>query len=145
LIEGAEAPPVQAWLKMVRVFQGTEYELSCDLRRWGLSPAQFDVLAIVGANEGLAQQDLARWRMNTKGNVTRVLDRMRHKGLVSRRAEGKHKRLFLTEEGKKLLEEIAPHYLELIEECMSPLSLEEQIQLLDLLKKLDMERNNGRR
>lgn len=144
LIQGTDTPSVRAWLGMVRVYQGMEHDLDADLRRWGLSSAQFDVLAIVGANEGLSQQDLARWRMNTKGNVTRLLDRMRHRGLISRRTEGKYKRLFLTKEGKRLLEEMEPHHLELIGECMSPLSPEEQTQLSDLLGKLDTERNNGR-
>ena len=144
LIAGADAPPVRAWLGMIRVYQGMERDLDADLRRWGLSSAQFDVLAIVGANEGLSQRDLARWRMNTKGNVTRLLDRMRHMGLVSRRTEGKYKRLFLTTEGKRLLEEMEPHHLELIGECMSPLSPEEQAQLSGLLEKLDAERNNSR-
>ena len=82
LIEGTDAPAVRAWLGMVRVYQVMEHDLDADLRRWGLSSAQFDVLAIVGANEGLSQQDLARWRMNTKGNVTRLLDRMRAEGLL---------------------------------------------------------------
>lgn len=144
LIGGADAPSVRAWLGMVRVYQGMEHDLDADLRRWGLSSAQFDVLAIVGANEGLSQQDLARWRMNTKGNVTRLLDRMRHRGLVSRRIEGKYKRLFLSKEGKRLLEEMEPHHLELIEDCMSALSPEEQTQLSGLLGKLDAERNQGR-
>lgn len=143
LIEGAGALSVRSWLGMVRVYQGMEHDLDADLRRWGLSSAQFDVLAIVGANEGLSQQDLARWRMNTKGNVTRLLDRMRHMGLISRRTDGKYKRLFLTKQGKRLLEEIEPHHLELIEECMSPLSHEEQTQLLGLLAKLEAERSNN--
>ena len=129
---------------MVRAYQVMEHDLDADLRRWGLSSAQFDVLAIVGANEGLSQQDLARWRMNTKGNVTRLLDRMRHMGLVSRRTEGKYKRLFLTAEGKRLLEEMEPHHLGLIAERMSPLSPEEQAQLSSLLEKLDPERNDGK-
>ena len=52
-------PGLLAWLRLVRVYHKLQRAEAGRLRCWGLSPAQFDVLAHVGAAEGLSQQRLA--------------------------------------------------------------------------------------
>jgi DNA-binding MarR family transcriptional regulator len=46
----------------------------------GLNNAQFDVLAHVGAVEGMTQQELADSILVTKGNVALLLDRVEGRG-----------------------------------------------------------------
>jgi len=136
-IEGIGAPAVRAWLKLARVYHKVGRVLDEDVRKRGLSPAQFDMLAMVGRNEGITQQELAEQRVISKSNVTQVLDRMRHMRLISRLREGKYNRLYLTEEGRRLLHEVTPPHLRIIERQLSALSQEEQSQLLALLDKLE--------
>ncbi len=130
-------PSVLAWLRLLRVQLKVERALGEQLRGWGLNNAQFDVLAHVGADEGITQQELADSLLVTKGNVAQLLDRVERRGLISRRREGRTNRLFLTDEGRRLFDEVVPAHEALIDEQLSVLSREEQQRLHELLRKLD--------
>src|SRR5919202_2089267 len=101
-------PGVLAWMRLARVFQRVEREWGERLRAWDLNVAQFDVLAHVGASEGMTQQELADSLLVTKGNVCQLLGRMEGRGWISRRQEGRANRLFLTGAGRRLYEEAVP-------------------------------------
>jgi MarR family transcriptional regulator, 2-MHQ and catechol-resistance regulon repressor len=99
--------------------------------------AWFDVLARVGAEEGIKQQEVADSLLVTKGNVCQLLDKMERRGLILRRREGRTNRLFLTEMGRRVYDEAVPSQEEMVSERFSALSGEEQAQLHELLRKLD--------
>ena len=126
-----------AWMRLLRVEQRVARVLTEDLKRWDLNLAQFDTLTHVGAAEGIMQQELAESLLVTKGNVCQMLDRMERRGLISRRPDGRANRLFLTEEGRRLYEEIVPAHEDLVSAQLSKLTPEEQRDLMRLLSKLD--------
>lgn len=130
-------PALLAWLRLARVFQKIDRASTDNFRCRSLSMAQFDVLAHVGAQEGQKQQDLADSLLVTKGNVCQLLDRMEQSGLLLRQQDGRANRLYLTEKGQHLFAEVVPEHEEVIVKLLSALTPEEQIQLLDLLRKLD--------
>jgi DNA-binding MarR family transcriptional regulator len=128
---------VLVWLRLARAYQKVDRASIAHLRGHGLSLAQFDVLARVGAAEGLTQQELADALLVTKGNVCQLLDRMAGLGLLVRRPEGRTNRVFLTEAGRRLVEEVVPSQEALITRLFQPLSPDDQRELLGLLRKLD--------
>jgi DNA-binding MarR family transcriptional regulator len=130
-------PALLGWLRLMRVHQRVNRASGEQLKGWDLSLAQFDVLAHVGAAEGTSQQELADSLLVTKGNVCQLLDKMEGRGLILRRHEGRTNRLFLSEEGRKLFEEVVPTHQAAIAEQFSVLSEQEQAQLYELLRKLD--------
>jgi DNA-binding MarR family transcriptional regulator len=130
-------PAVRAWVRMLRLSQKMQPALVKKLRGLGLNPAEFDILDTLAAREGLTQQELADALLVTKGNMTYHLCRMAERGLVDRRPEGRKNRLYLTGEGRRLLEEALPEHEALIDERFSGLSVEERAQLADLLGKLE--------
>ena len=130
-------PGLVAWLRLARVFQKVDRESAEHLRCWDLSVAQFDVLAHVGAAEGLMQQELAESLLVTKGNVCQLLDRMEQAGLLERRQQGRTNRLYLTEKGRELFAQVVPAHERVISDLFSALAPDEQAGLLDLLRKLD--------
>lgn len=133
----ARRPAILAWLRLARVFQKID-RLSADhLRCRGLSVAQFDILARLGGAEGITQQELADRLLVTKGNVCQLLDRMEQRGLLIRRQDGRANRLFLTEEGRALRDEVVPAHEAEIAACFETLSRSEQVQLGGLLRELD--------
>ena len=134
---GLRRPALLGWLRLMRVHQKVNRASGEQLKGWDLSLAQFDVLAHVGATEGISQQELADSLLVTKGNVCQLLDRMEGRGLILRRQEGRANRLFLTEEGRKLFDEAVPAQQTIIAERFSVLSEEEQSQLYELLRKFD--------
>ncbi len=130
-------------MRLLRVTQKVERDLARQLKLWGLNNAQFDVLAHVGAAEGITQQELADSLLVTKGNVAQLLDRMQRRGLIERRPQGRINRLFLTDEGRRAFAEVVPAHEALIDEQFSVLCEEEQRQLFELLRKLDRALDRG--
>jgi DNA-binding MarR family transcriptional regulator len=105
----------------------------------GLTPAQFGVLTVLRASPGIDQSSLARALGFDKVTVLRVLRGLEARGLVQRSAAPESRRnlaVVLSPAGEKLLKkaqkpaELAFHRL------MSPLSAEQQLQLVALLQQL---------
>jgi DNA-binding MarR family transcriptional regulator len=71
-----------------------------------LSPAQFSVLVVIGANIGLSQAELAKTLGIERARLVRMLHRLEERGLTQRlpsSADGRRHALQLTRDGKKLL------------------------------------------
>src|SRR5947209_6329055 len=130
--DGLRAPAVLAWLRLARVFQKVERTAAEQMRARDLSMAQFDVLAQVGAAEGLTQQQLADRLLVTKGNVTQLLSRMEADGLIRRCQEGRANAVFLTAKGRAIRETALPAQQALIARQFAALDGAEQSQLLAL-------------
>src|SRR5690242_1102876 len=78
------------------------------LSRLDLSPAQFSVIVVIGANPGLSQAQLALTLGIERARLVRLLHRLEQRGLTERRpsaADGRRHALMLTRGGEKLLAE----------------------------------------
>lgn len=126
-----------AWLRLARVFQKIDRGQAEHLRKWDLSVAQFDVIAHVGAAEGLMQQELADRLLVTKGNVSQLLDRLEQRGLICRCHEGRTQRLSLSPAGRALFDEVVPEHEKHIATRLEALTPDERRQLHALLRTLD--------
>jgi DNA-binding MarR family transcriptional regulator len=134
---GLSKHSVVAWLRLARVYHKVDRASAEHLSTYGLSVGQFDVLAQVGAREGITQKELAEKLLVTKSNVCQIVRRMEERGLVSRCQEGRAKRLFLTEEGRRLFEEVVPSQEELIDRLLSSVPSEDHDLLSKTLGRLD--------
>lgn len=128
---------VSAWLRILRVYQKMDRAMIQNLRAWDISLAQFDVLAHVGAAEGITQQELADQLLVTKGNICQLLDRLTASGLLIRQQNGRANHLYLTDAGRKLFTDVVPAHEAAIEHMLAPLSPQEQQALTYLLRKLE--------
>ncbi|GCE21704.1 MarR family winged helix-turn-helix transcriptional regulator [Dictyobacter kobayashii] len=128
---------VFAWLRLSRIFQKVGRASDVHLRGWGLSTAQFDILAQVGAAKGITQQELADRLLVTKGNVSQLLDRMEKQGLLTRSQERRSNSLSLTDKGQELYDRVVPAQEELVARQFRGLTPAEVSELLVLLRKLD--------
>jgi DNA-binding MarR family transcriptional regulator len=128
---------VLTWLRLVRVHQKIERASMEHLRRWNLSVPQFDILAHVGAAEGITQQELAAARLTTKGNLSQLLDHMEASGIVRREREGRVKRIRLTNAGRRLFAEVVPAHEAVVAAQLCALAPADQQRLLGLLRTLD--------
>ncbi len=135
-MRGDERLPVLTWLRLARVYQCIDHASAAHLRQFGLSVAQFDVLAQIGAREGLTQQELADALFVTKGNVTQLLDKLEQRGLIERRPAGRSNCLHLTPAGRALVARAIPAQERLIASLFASLAPAEQAKLLALLRRL---------
>ena len=127
---------VALWTRLARSYGRNIRLAEGRLRGWDLSVAQFDVLAQVGAHEGITQQALAQRLLVTQGNITQLLDKLERRGLIRRCPDGRLKRLALTEQGWRLRERVVPGQEQFQAEQFAALTPEEQRLLLALLRKL---------
>ncbi|HKV84779.1 MAG TPA: MarR family transcriptional regulator [Ktedonobacterales bacterium] len=130
-------PAVVAWLRLARVYQRIERDSERWLEPWDLSLAQFDVLAQVGASEGMSQQELAEALLVTKGNVSQLVAKMERRGLLTRSQEGRTLCLALTPEGRALHDRVVPAHERWLAERLGALSREQLGRLAGLLRTLD--------
>lgn len=127
---------VALWGRLARFYEHQIRLASAHLRAWDVSTAQFDVLATVGAHEGITQQELAERLLVTQGNITQLLDKLEQRRLLQRCPDGRSKRLVLTEAGRRLHDDVVPAQERFQAEQFAQLSLAERHQLLALLRKL---------
>jgi DNA-binding MarR family transcriptional regulator len=131
---------VRTWVQLVRTYSRIERKLEQVLERHGLSIPQFDILATLGFEQGITQQELAERLLVTKGNICGMIDRMEASGWVERRpdpADRRANRLFLTRRGKTRLGETTPEEQALVKKIMGALKPAELQTLYQLLDRLD--------
>lgn len=124
------------WFRLSRFYNRSIRETNQHLKKWNVSAAQFDVLVQIGGHDRLTQQELGNKLFVTKGNVTQLLNKMEQLEWIGREQEGTTKYISLTEKGRALYEEIVPPQETFQAEQFHNLNIEEQNQLLKLLKKL---------
>ena len=108
----------------------------------GLSDGDYGILAPLrraGAPYELSPTDLARHRMITSGGLTSALDRLEHKGLISRRPNPDDRRgnlVRLTDAGLVAIDEAMTRHTEAEHQLVAALDSAEQAQLVALLRRL---------
>ncbi len=130
-------------MRLARIYHKISSVSARQFRSYDLSQAQFDVLAQIGAAEGLTQQELATRLLVTKGNISQLLARMEQHGLIRRVQDGRFNGLHLTDGGRALADRMVPAHEALISELLAPLTDDEQRTLLALLRKLDHALDTG--
>ncbi|HZX29302.1 MAG TPA: MarR family transcriptional regulator [Telluria sp.] len=107
------------YLKSVRLLaecmQGFERFSGEYVRRCGLTPAQFDILATLGNTPGMSYKELGEKTLITKGTLTGVIERMESRGIVTRCQNAEDKRSFfvrLTPAGETLFHDLFPKVVE---------------------------------
>jgi DNA-binding MarR family transcriptional regulator len=128
---------VLAWLRMARFTNKLTRSGGEQLRCLGLSLGQFGVLAHVGAADGMSQTELADALSLTQGNICQLVDKLEQAGLLLRRPDGRTNRLYLTERGQALYDDVVPAHEALIEDHFSSLTPRQQEELLGLVRILD--------
>jgi DNA-binding MarR family transcriptional regulator len=129
--------PVLTWFRLARTVHRIGRTADEHLRGWGLTGPQVGMLLQIAAAEGQTQQELACDMDVTKGNISQMVTKLERDGLIRREQRGAANELFLTCEGRRLLDEVVPEHDALIEQHFVGLSQEEQSQLRALLRKLE--------
>ena len=100
-------PEEALFLELLRTSDVLSRRLAYVIKNEDLSPNQYNVLRILrGAPDGLACGEIANRMITRDPDITRLLDRLEKRGLISRCRETKDRRMVLTRispEGAKLL------------------------------------------
>lgn len=92
----------------------------------GITDAQYNVLALLAEeDDGINQLNISLRMLVSQGNITRILDKLVKAGLIKRvedKNDRRHKRIFITANGRKLHEQIKPEYDKFIRRLPQKLS-----------------------
>lgn len=109
------------------------------IARDGVTPGQFGILAVIGANNGLTQSALSKAVGVERSTMVAVIDGLEGKKLVERRPSPDDRRsyaLVLTADGKALLARLKRKVREHERRVLEPFSDEERQQLIGLLRRV---------
>lgn len=109
------------------------------VREFGLTPAQFDIIATLGNTEGMTFRDLGEKTLITKGTLTGVVDRLEVRGLVRRvasKVDGRSTLVCLTARGEAEFERVFEAHVAYVKKPFEVLSESEMAQLETLVGKL---------
>ncbi|MEU5632314.1 MarR family winged helix-turn-helix transcriptional regulator [Streptomyces rishiriensis] len=124
----------RAWLAYVEFSTLLADHLNRQLRRdAGMTHADYSLLAYLSmAPDGtLGMSDLAERLKITRSRLTHAVSRLREVGLVDRRedpADGRGQLAFLTDEGRALLEVVAPGHVEAVRRAVFDVLTPEQVR-----------------
>lgn len=102
----------------------------------GLSPSHALLLYLVNQKEEILQKELGETLHLTPSTITRLIEKLEHKTLVSKRCEGKSVILSTTPQGLALQKSIMESWNSLHEQYHEILTEDETAQFLNLSKKL---------
>ena len=110
-----------------------------ECRQFGITPVQYALLYTVRHHPGIDQISIANLVALDRSNTGDVASRLEEKGLIRRAAgarDRRTKRLFITEDGERLLGEIEPQVEAAQARMLAPLSEDERAAFLTLLGKM---------
>jgi DNA-binding MarR family transcriptional regulator len=108
-------------------------------RGYSITPEQWIVLNTVAENGGVCQRDLAEMTFKDRPTITRILDILEEKKLISRRPDNSDRRMFnvyLTDEGKKNIETFNSIVSDVDRKAFGNLPEQELVRFKKILSKL---------
>ena len=136
---------LRVWLQLLDCSSLVEGQVRRRLRTdYGITLPRFDVLAELHAASrndihGLTMSELSRRLKVTNGNLTGLIERLVHEGLVSRATSATDRRTHivrLSAAGRRALHALTPAHEQWIDDMFGQLSSDERGQLHRLLGKL---------
>ena len=125
--------------KLVRVVNKLRCQIGRQLKDLDMTSEQWVVLARLWEQDGLNQKELAEKILKDQANMTRILDKVVKKGWVQRLDAVEDRRaylLYLTDEGKRMVETTYPLVTQVKEKLESRLTDQEIKVVMSILDKL---------
>lgn len=138
-VQANQETSVQAYVKLIRAAEALHVRVSRGLVAEGLTASQFSAMKVLRLYGTLPQRDIAKYLLQSGGNITLVVDNLEREGLAKRIRSVEDRRIVqvaLTPKGEELFDRIYPAHLDRIREVMRPLNDQDLESLTALLEQL---------
>jgi DNA-binding MarR family transcriptional regulator len=141
---GEFVPQQQAYLQLVYTANILQRDLGLFFKSYGLSGKQYNALRAIRreGSVGITCSQIAAQMIEQDPDVTRLIDRLEQMNLVTRATEKKDRRIvrvYLTDDGEKLLSQIDVPLIEKHCAQLNSLSKDELMTLIKLMCKVRKE------
>lgn len=133
------------FIVLSRAYRSMNDQVSKHIQSFGLNPTEFAVLELLYHKGEQPLQQIGGKILLASGSITYVVDKLEEKGLLRRQACPKDRRVTyakITENGKRLIEEMFPSHQELIDGLVDVLTEDEKTLVIELLKKVGYHAKN---
>ena len=133
---------LRAWVQLLKTAKRIESEIASHFaNEHGTSLSRFDVLANLERSPGHATgtSQLSKMLLASRGNITRLLDRMENHRLIRRESSPSDRRVSevrMTDAGERLFASLAPDHEGWAQDIFGALSEAELADLIAMLRKL---------
>ena len=132
------------FIKLIQVSEKLQFGFNELYKPFGLTHQQYNVLRILNGagDEGLPTREIANRMINRLPDITRLIDRLKDKGLLKRRRLTKDRRIIrvtITEEAKELLVNLRNVVDERHRKQLSQLTRDQKEMLNSLLNSINNE------
>lgn len=134
-----QAVSLKLLVVLAKAYKSVMDRTARDARKHGLALSEFGIMEVLYSKGQLPVQQIAEKILITSGTMTYNVDKLERKGYVRRIPCSRDRRttyIALTEEGQALFGRIFPAHAAEVEQMMQGLGLEQQQQLIALLKQL---------
>ena len=135
----ADAPVTEfAGQLFFRIWRATHTRTADVLGSIGLTPALFAVLNVIGAREGVIQQELGAALGIDRSTMVSLIDQLESSGLARRQPSPTDRRareIAITPKGRRALQRARVLISEVEDEVLAGLSADERRELLSLLRR----------
>lgn len=114
-------------------------ELHHNIKPFNVTTEQWGIINTLWNNDGISQRELSGKAYKDQPTTARILDKLEKKGFVERRASPDDRRTFLiylTDEGRKLRERLAPLSEKTMKKAMQDFTDTEIKQLRNMLNRI---------
>lgn len=136
---------LDAYIKLWRAANAVDDSVNQHLSHFDLTTSQFGVLEALFHLGPLQTGELGTKILKSSGNMTLVIDNLVKRGLVRRQRREDDRRcidVYLTDEGRALVERIMPDHIAGIVDAFAVLTREERRQLASLCRTLGLAQTN---
>ena len=121
-----------------RLWRASHTRIAEALDSIGLTPALFGVLNVLGARDGVIQQEIAKSMGIDPSTMVSLIDELERAGLAARRPHPKDRRareVSITAKGRRTLEKCRQMAMQVEDEVLGGLASGDRRQLLELLRR----------
>ncbi len=121
-----------------RLWRASHTRIAEALDSIGLTPALFGVLNVLGARDGVIQQEIAKSMGIDPSTMVSLIDELERAGLAARRPHPKDRRareVSITAKGRRTLETCRQMAMQVEDEVLGGLTPGDRRQLLELLRR----------
>ena len=132
---------LKLFIVLSRAYRAVNEHVNKRIQRYGLNPTEFAVLELLFHKGDQPLQQIGGKILLASGSMTYVIDKLEKKDYIRRVACAEDRRVTfaqITENGKKLIEQVFPAHHNEIDRIMSVLSDEEKDMAIELLKKIGL-------
>lgn len=122
-----------------RTDQRMKNNLLRNFKSYGVTPEQWGILNQLCEQDGITQKELSERTFKDQPTVTRILDKLEKKGIITRQPSPDDRRaflVFLTDKGRNLRDELEPIAIKTLEKALNGFTEEEIKQLKALLNRV---------